>query len=73
MASNSSLQQLSQDVQKAVDAYSNDGDAEAYDGALAAIQKLQLALEKPGDYAARVRYNVCTANRTDTAVVANRC
>ncbi|KAK5719686.1 hypothetical protein LTR17_015221 [Elasticomyces elasticus] len=57
MAGKMSLKQLSANVQKAVEAYeTNDGDAAAYDHALEAIQKLQLAVEKPGDYAARVRY-----------------
>ncbi|KAK4894567.1 hypothetical protein LTR27_007208 [Elasticomyces elasticus] len=58
MAGKTSLKQLSEDVQKAVEAYeNNDADVAAYDHALEAIQKLQLAVEKPGDYAARVRYH----------------
>ncbi|KAK5676263.1 hypothetical protein LTS10_011075 [Elasticomyces elasticus] len=58
MTGETSLKQLSADVQKAVEAYeNNDADAAAYDHALGAIQKLQLAIEKPGDYAARVRYH----------------
>ncbi|KAK3666981.1 hypothetical protein LTR22_002206 [Elasticomyces elasticus] len=58
MARKIDLKQLSANVQKAVEAYENDGDdAAAYDHALEAIQKLQLAVEKPGDYAARLRYH----------------
>lgn len=58
MANSEALLQLSKEVQQAVDSYSKNGEAVAYDHALASIQKLQLAIEKPGDYAARVRYHV---------------
>lgn len=52
------LQRLSEQVQQAVQKHSNSDDPAAYDDALGAIQRLQLAVEKPGDYIARLRFQV---------------
>jgi hypothetical protein len=56
MATHDELQALLTNVNKAVTDNSQSGDPKAYDDALAAIQKLQLAVEKPGDFAARIRF-----------------
>jgi hypothetical protein len=56
MATHDELQALLANVTKAVTDNSQSGDPQAYDDALAAIQKLQLAVEKPGDFAARIRF-----------------
>lgn len=50
------LQALLANVTKAVTENAQSSDPQAYDDALAAIQALQLAVEKPGDFAARVRF-----------------
>lgn len=50
------LQALLTNVTKAVTENAQSSDPQAYDDALAAIQALQLAVEKPGDFAARVRF-----------------
>lgn len=50
------LQALLANVTKAVTENSQSDNPQAYDDALAAIQKLQLAVEKPGDFAARIRF-----------------
>ena len=56
MATPDELQALLANVTKTVTLNSQSNDPEAYDDALAAIQKLQLAVEKPGDFAARIRF-----------------
>lgn len=56
MANAEVLKKLADDVQKAVAAHTQSDDNADYDNALAAIQKLQLAVERPGDFAARVRF-----------------
>jgi len=56
MANAEVLKKLADDVQKAVAAHSQSEDNADYDNALSAIQKLQLAVERPGDFAARVRF-----------------
>jgi hypothetical protein len=56
MATQDDLQALLANVTKAVTDNSQSGDPQAYDDALAAIQKLQLAVDKPGDFAARIRF-----------------
>ncbi|KAI7281124.1 hypothetical protein KC345_g4303 [Hortaea werneckii] len=50
------LQRLGEQVQQAVRKHGSSGDPAAYDDALSAIQRLQLAVEKPGDYIARLRF-----------------
>lgn len=50
------LKKLADDVQKAVATHAESNDNADYDNALSAIQKLQLAVERPGDFAARVRF-----------------
>lgn len=52
------LRHLSEQVQQAVHRHSISDDPAAYDDALGAIQRLQLAVEKPGDYIARLRFHV---------------
>lgn len=52
------LHRLSKQVQHAVQKHSTSDDPAAYDDALGAIQRLQLAVEKPGDYIARLRFQV---------------
>lgn len=52
------LQRLSEQVQQAVQKHGSSDDPAAYDDALSAIQRLQLAVEKPGDYIARLRFQV---------------
>lgn len=56
MSTQDELQVLLANVNKAVTDNDQNGDPRAYDDALAAIQKLQLAVEKPGDFAARIRF-----------------
>jgi hypothetical protein len=56
MATQDELQALLANVTKAVTDDSQSGDPQAYDDALAAIQELQLAAEKPGDFAASIRF-----------------
>ena len=56
MASAELLKKLANDVQQAVAAHVDSNDNTDYDNALSAIQRLQLAVERPGDFAARVRF-----------------
>lgn len=56
MATHDDLQALLANVTRTVTENSQSDDPQAYDNALAAIQKLQLAVEKPGDFAARIRF-----------------
>jgi hypothetical protein len=56
MPTHDEIQALLANVNKAVTDNSQSGDPKAYEDALAAIQKLQLAVEKPGDFAVRIRF-----------------
>lgn len=56
MSTQDELQALLANVNKAVTNNAQNGGPKAYDEALVAIQKLQLAVEKPGDFAARIRF-----------------
>jgi len=60
MVYSNDLRDLSEQVTKAVEVHSStNNDPATYDNALAAIQRLQLAVEKPGDFVARLRFQVC--------------